>query len=150
MNIQRVKQGASITFYNGLYMIFIGIFFIVFYDFNMKNNFSHVTQPWGFFVKFSADVSYIFLLLNILLGIFLIAGGITLMYLSDFIYKRKEKFTWVMLFIIGIIFWAGLLTIFIFMKNIILIVLTFLGWASFVFGMLLPISYYLEKNYREF
>jgi len=150
MNIQRVKQGASITFYNGLYMVFVGIFCMFFYQFNMKNNFNGINQLWGFFIKFNPDISYIFFVLNLILAVFLIGGGITIMYLSDFIYKRKEKFTWVMLFIVGILFWASILTGFIFLKNIILIVLTFLGWASFVLGMLLPISYYLEKSYREY
>ncbi|MEN9626293.1 MAG: hypothetical protein RL557_621 [archaeon] len=150
MNIQRVKQGASITFYNGLYMIFLGIFFVFFANFNMKNNFNGIDQLWGFFLKYNADISYLFVLFNILIGIFLIASGIFIMYLSDFIYKRKEKFTWVVLFLSGIIGWAGLLTVFILMKNIILIILTFIGWAGFVFGMLLPIKYYLEKEYREY
>lgn len=152
MNIQRVKQGASITFYNGMYMIFLGIFFIFFTNFNMKNNFNgaKIGLPWGFFSTYNADVAYLFLLFNIIIGLFLIASGICIMYLSDFIYKRKEKFTWVVLFLSGIIVWAGLLTIFILMKNIILMILIFIGWASFVFGMLIPIQYYLEKEYREY
>jgi len=72
------------------------------------------------------------------------------MYLSDFIYKRKEKTTWVILFVSGIISWAGLLTISILVKNWILIVLDFIGWLTFILGMLIPINYYLEKKYREY
>jgi hypothetical protein len=58
--------------------------------------------------------------------------------------------TWVTLFISGIIAWGGLLLISILFKNQILIILSIVGWFSFVIGMLLPIKYYLEKNYREY
>ena len=34
--------------------------------------------------------------------------------------------------------------------NILLIILTAIGWLTFIFGMLLPIKYYLEKSYREY
>lgn len=150
MNIRRVKQGANITFCNGIYMILLGIYFMFFFNFNMKNNFNGISQLWGFFSKFNSEIAYIFILYNIMTGIFMISNGIIILYLSDFIYKRKEKFTWVILFLSGIISWAGLLTIFILMKNIILIILIFLGWLSFIIGMLIPISYYLEKEYREY
>ena len=72
------------------------------------------------------------------------------MYLSDFIIKRKDKMTWVVLFLSGLISWVGLLTISILFKNWVLIVLSFIGWLDFVVGMVLPIKYYLEKNYKEY
>ncbi|MEK6873012.1 MAG: hypothetical protein AABW90_03290 [Nanoarchaeota archaeon] len=150
MNIQRVKQGAKITLVNGIYMIFLGAFFIVLVNFNMKQNFNAINQLWGFFSKFNPEISFLFALFNILLGIFLISAGIIIIYLSDFIIKRKEKTTWVMLFLFGITNWVGLLIITILLKNIILISLTFIGWVSFIIGMLLPIQYYLEKGYREY
>ena len=150
MNIRRVKQGAKITLYNGIYMILFGIFYISFFQISMKINFNSIDQLWGFFAKFNPQIAHIFYLLNILIGIFLISSGILIIYLSDFIIKRKEKMTWVMLFISGIIIWAGLLTITILLKNYILIILSLIGWLMFVFGMLLPINYYLEKSYREY
>lgn len=150
MNIQRVKQGARIAFYNAIYMIILGIFIIFFIDFNMKSNFNSISQLWGFFEKYNSKISHMFVLLNVLTGIFLIALGIVNMYLSDFIIKRKEKMTWVVLFISGLVSWAGLLTVSILLENWYLIVLTFLGWLTFVIGMLLPIQYYLEKPYREY
>ncbi len=150
MNIHKVKQGAKITYYNGIYMILTGIFFIFFADYNMKQNFNSIEQLWGFFSKFNPEMSYIFYLFNIIIGIFLISQGITITHLSDFIIKRKEKMTWVILFIVGIISWAGLLTITILLKNILLITLAFIGWFMFILGMLLPIQYYLEKSYREY
>ena len=72
------------------------------------------------------------------------------LYLSNFIIKRKDKMTWVMLFIFGIISWAGLLTTTILFKNWLLIILSLIGWMVFVIGMLMPINYYLEKSYREY
>ncbi|MFA5258881.1 MAG: hypothetical protein WC979_05935 [Candidatus Pacearchaeota archaeon] len=150
MNIQRVKQGAKITFYTGVYMIVLGIFFIFFIDLNMRYAFSSTTKLWGFFLKYNWDVSYLFYLFNILTGILLISNGITISYLSDFIMKRKEKITWVMLFIIGITSWAGLLTVSVLFQSIILIALSFIGWLVFIIGMLIPISYYIEKPYREY
>ncbi|MEK6830495.1 MAG: hypothetical protein AABX77_00510 [Nanoarchaeota archaeon] len=150
MNIQRVKLGARITLINSIYMIFLGVFFIVLVNFNMKKNFNVINQLWGFFSKFNPEISFIFYLFNILIGVFLISSGIIMFYLSDFIIKRKEKMTWVMLFLFGITNWVGLLIITVLLKNLLLILLTFIGWVSFVFGMLLPIGYYLEKSYREY
>jgi hypothetical protein len=150
MNIQRVKQGARITFYNGIYMILFGAFYIFFVKYNMEKNFTSIDQLWGFFARYSADISYLFYLFNVLIGLFLISSGICVMYLSDFIIKRKDKMTWVVLFLSGLISWVGLLTISILFKNWVLIVLSFIGWLDFVVGMVLPIKYYLEKNYKEY
>lgn len=150
MNIQRVKQGASITYYSGLYTIIFGIFYIFFIRFNMKSNFNSINQLWGFFSKFNPEITFLFYLFNVLIGLFLISAGITTMYLSDFIYKRKEKMTWVILFLSGLISWVGLLIISILFKNWILIILSLIGWVSFILGMLLPINYYLQKPYREY
>ena len=150
MNIKRVKQGAKITLYNGIYSVLLGIFYIFFVNLNMIMNFNAISRLWGFFIKYEPEISRLFYLLNINIGIFLIVIGIIIIYLSYFIYKRKEKMVWVMLFISGIISWAGLLTITILMKNIVLIVLSSIGWVTFIFGMILPIRYYLEKEYREY
>tara|TARA_Y100000310_G_C20563006_1_gene754008 strand:- start:167 stop:619 length:453 start_codon:yes stop_codon:yes gene_type:complete len=150
MNIRRVKQGAKLTLYNGIFMILFGIFYAVFVQFNMKQNFNAINELWGFFAKFNPEITQLFLLFNILIGLFLISTGITIIHLSDFIIKRKDKMTWVTLFISGIIAWGGLLLISILFKNQILIILSLIGWFSFVVGMLLPINYYLEKSYREY
>lgn len=150
MNIQKVKQGAKITLYNGFYMILFGIFYIVFIKFNMEYNFNAIEELWGFFAKFNPEISYLFYLFNIIIGLFLISTGIFTIYLSDFIMKRKEKMTWVILFLSGIISWGGLLAISVLFKNLILVILSFIGWFSFIIGMLLPIKYYIEKRYREY
>ena len=150
MNIQKVKQGAKITFYNGIYMIFFGVIYVSFVRFNMMNNFDAISQLWGFFSKFNPEISNLFYFFNIIIGLFLISTGVTTIYLSDFIIRRKEKMTWAILFLSGILVWGGLLTISVLFKNLILVILSFIGWLSFVIGMLLPISYYLEKSYREY
>ena len=150
MNIKRVKQGARITFYNGIYMILFGGFYIGFIKFNMTQSFNAISELWGFFTKFNPEISTLFLLFNTLIGFFLISTGITVIYLSDFIMKRKEKMTWVILFLSGIISWGGLFIISFLFKNQILIALSFIGWLSFIIGMLLPIKYYMEKSYREY
>jgi len=150
MNIRKVKQGARITFYNGIYMILFGIFYIVFVKFNMKKSFNAINELWGFFSKFNPEISYLFYLFNVIIGLFLISTGIFTMYLSDFIMKRKEKMTWVVLFLSGLISWVGLLAISFLFKNPLLIGLSFVGWIIFIVGMLLPIRYYLEKGYREY
>ena len=150
MNIRRVKQGAKITLYNGIYMILFGVFYSVFFKFNMKQNFNAILELWGFFAKFNPEITKLFVLFNILIGLFLISTGITIIHLSDFILKRKEKMTWVILFLSGIITWGGLLFISILFKNPVLIILSLIGWVIFIIGMLLPIRYYLEKSYREY
>ncbi len=150
MNIKRVKQGARITYFNGVYMIFLGIFYIFFIKYNMKSSFKSIDELWGFFARYNPKITALFFLFNVLVGIFLISHGIVVMYLSDFILKRKEKMTWVVLFLSEIISWAGLLTVSILFKNWLLICLSFIGWSMFILGMLLPIRYYLEKGYREY
>ena len=150
MNIRKVKQGAKITWYNGIYMILFGMFYIGFVKFNMSSNFNAISELWGFFAKFNPEITFLFYLFNILIGLFLISTGITIMYLSDFILKRKEKITWVILFLSSLIVWVGILIISILFKNWILITLSFIGWLIFIIGMLLPIKYYLEKSYREY
>ncbi|MBS3079619.1 hypothetical protein J4218_05845 [Candidatus Pacearchaeota archaeon] len=150
MNIQRVKQGARITLYNGIYMILLGIYQVFFIKTNMRITFNSIFLLWGFFARYNSNVAYLFQLFNILIGILLISQGILIVYLSDFIIKRKEKMTWTILFLSGIISWAALLVISILFNNWLLIVLTAIGWLTFLLGMVIPIKYYIEKNYKEY
>ena len=150
MNIRRVKQGAKITLYNGIYMIILGFYYIFFIQQNMKINFSSISLVWRIFIKYNQEISSLFTLLNIMIGILLISNGILIIYLSYIIMKRKEKMPWVMLFLSGIIAWAGILTLTIILGNPQLIALSFIGWGVFTIGMLIPINYYLQKSYREY
>ncbi len=150
MNIKRVKQGSKITLFNGIYIILFGLYYIIFSNFNLKSSFRALALIWQIFEKYNPKIAELLSLLNFIIGILLIAIGIFIIYLSYYILKRKDKITWVVLFISGIIAWAGLLTINIFVKNIFLIALSIIGWFIFIIGMILPIRYYLEKTYREY
>lgn len=150
MNIHRVKQGARLTFYNGIYMSLLGLFSIFFNGYIMKTNFRAISELWGFFLRYDKNIANLFLFFIVVLGVIMISNGIFITYLSDYIMKRKEKITWVILFISGIISWVGLLIISILFKNWALIILSSIGWLSFVIGMIIPIRYYLEKSYREY
>lgn len=150
MNIQRVKQGAKITYYNGIYMVLIGLFYSIFSEYNIASSFRSISESWGFFLRYNPKIAHLFIFFYALVGILMISNGIFIVYLSDFIIKRKEKITWVMLFISGIIGWGGILVISILFENLMLIILSGLGWLSFVIGMVMPIRYYLEKSYREY
>ena len=150
LNIQRVKQGAKITFYNGVYMILLGLIYIIFAKFNMSVNFDSISQLWGFFEKYNPKIANLFILFNFLIGFLIISMGIILIYLSDFIIRRKEKMTWIVLVLIGITGWGSLLIISILSKNIFQIILNFIGWVTFIIGMLLPIRYYLDRGYMEY
>ena len=150
MNIQRVKLGAKITLYNGIYMILLGILEIFFLDYVMKQNFNAIDQLWGFFTRYNSDIAKIFNLQATIIGILLISQGIVIIFLSYFIIKRKDKMAWIILFLTGMISWAGLLIISILLKNLLLMGSMLLGWLSFIMGMLYPILYYLEKSYREY
>lgn len=150
MNIQKVKQGAKITLYNGAYMILFGIFQIFFAEFNMKKNFQAIDSIWPLFVKYNPKIYILFILSNISIGILLISLGVFIAYLSYFIIKRKDKMAWVILFVSGIVSWVGLLIISFLFKNWTLIILSLIGWIMFIFGMVLPIRYYIEKDYKEY
>ncbi len=150
MDIRKVKLGAKITFYNGIYMILFGTYLTIFSNLNMTQNFNTFSQLWGFFQRYNPQIALLFYLYNLIAGALLISQGITISFLSDFIIKRKDKMTWVILFISGIIAWASVLTITIIMQNLILIIISFIGWLIFTIGMLIPIKYYLQKQYREY
>ncbi len=150
MNIQNVKRGSKITLYNGVYAILLSLFYIFFGKFILKGNLKVVDSFWQLFSKYNPGLAYMLILINILLGLLLLSFGIMTIYLSIFIIKRKDKFAWVILFISGLITWAGLLTINFLIKNLLMIILAFVGWIIFIIGMVLPIRYYLQKSYPDF
>jgi len=149
--VQNINLGSRITFANGVYAIFLGIFYLVFTNFIMKINFRAIDGiSWGFFDKFNPEIGGLFFRLFILISLVIMAMGACIIYLSHIIKKKKEKDFWIVLFIIGIIFWTGLFVIEALNRNIYTIVLSFIGWLTFIMGMLIPIKYYLEKPYRDY
>ena len=150
MRVKLIRIGSLITLYNGIYAILVGLFFIFFSKFLILKYFESFPEIWEILVKkWLSDISNYFLIL-IYTGCLLISFGIFIIYISVFINKRKDKLAWVILFLAGIIGWAGMFVLNIFAKNIIISILSFVGWGSFIIGMLLPIKYYLKKEYPTF
>lgn len=149
--VQNIKFGSKITLLNGIYAIFLGFFYIIFSKFILNINFKSIKDiTWGFFYKFNPEIASMFGRLFILVGLIIIGTGGAIIYLSNTISRKKEKDLWIVLFIIGIIFWTGLFTIEALNKNPYTITASFIGWLSFVIGMLIPIKYYLEKPYDSY
>ena len=108
--LERIKQGAWLTLINGIYTILFGVVYMALMSFILKINFRHIEIVWQVFQKYNPDVNSMIVRLVILKGIFIIVIGIVIVYLSNYILKKKEKMAWVILFILGIIFWPAVLT----------------------------------------
>jgi len=146
MKLKLIKLGSVITLYNGIYAIFLGFFFIFFSKALISGYFESFPAVWEILVKkWISDFSQYFLIL-ISTGFLLISFGIFIICLSVFIIKRKDKLAWAILFLGGLIGWAGLFIINIIAKNLNMFILSFIGWVSFVLGMVIPIKYYLQKK----
>ncbi len=150
MRTKLINLGSKITFYNGIYAIFLGVFFIFASKFLILKYFKSFPEVWEILVKkWLSDISQYFLIL-IYTGFLLISFGVFVIYLSIFIIKRKDKLAWVALFLGGISGWAGLFVVNILAKNWMVVILSFIGWLSFIIGMLIPIKYYLQKELPNF
>lgn len=143
--IENIKLGALITKINGLYAILLGIAYIAFFEIMMQGIFKTIGDSWGFFDRYNPIISFLIHKQVILIGLLVIAMGICIVYLSSDISRRKEKMPWIVLFVVGIIFWSSFLTIEIFNKNWYAAIPAAIGWFSFIVGMLIPIKYYIEK-----
>jgi hypothetical protein len=113
-------------------------------------NFRSIDVIWQVFDKYNPAIGALFIKIMILKGIFIIAFGFIFIAFSSYILKKKDKSAWAVLFFIGIIFWASLLTLEIFSKNAYTIIASLFGWITFVIGMLLPIKYYMQKEYTDY
>ena len=148
--LQQIKRGAWFTLINGIYVILFGILYIALMNFILKINFKGIEIVWQVFAKYNPAINGMIIRLIILKGIFIIALGIMMIYLSSYILKKKEKATWIMLFIVGLIFWPSLLTFEILDHNVYTITASLIGWITFIIGMLLPIRYYMQRDYTEY
>lgn len=144
--LDRIKKGAGITMFNGIYTIIIGVFYLAFFNFILKTNFKAMDIVWQVFAKYNPAVNSLFVRLMILKGLFIIAIGVLIIYLSNHIAKKKEKITWITLFILGLIFWPSILTFEILDKNVYTITAALIGWVTFIVGMLIPIKYYIQRE----
>jgi hypothetical protein len=148
--LENIKRGSWITLLNGIYASIFGILYISFMSFILKTNFRQIETVWQVFQKYNPAINFMIVRLMILKAIFIIAIGIVIIYLSNSIIKKKEKPTWVILFIIGLIFWPALLTMEFLDGNIYTIVASFIGWITFIIGMLIPLKYYTQREYSEY
>lgn len=150
MRVRLIKLGSFITLYNGIYAIILGFFFIFYSKFLISKYFERFPEVWEILVKkWLSDISQYYLIL-MYTGFLLISFGIFIIYLSVFIIKKRDKFAWVVLFLAGILGWAGMFVVNILAKNVLVIVLSFIGWVSFVIGMTIPLKYYIKKEIPEF
>lgn len=150
MRIKLIRFGALMTLYNGIYAILLGVFFIIYSKTLIYKYFESFPEIWEILVKkWLSDISQFFLIM-IYVGFLMISFGIFVIYLSIFILKRKDKLAWVFLFSGGLFGWAGLVVINVIARNWMITLLSFVGWLSFITGMLVPIKYYLQKEIPNF
>ena len=150
MKIKLIRLGSIITLYNGIYASILGFFFIFFNKFMISKYFEEFPEVWDILVKkWISEISQYHLIL-IYTGFLLVSFGIFIIYLSVLIMKKRDKLAWVVLFSGGIFGWAGVFVINILAKNLIMVIVSFVGWASFVLGMIIPIRYYIRKEIPVF
>jgi hypothetical protein len=150
MKVRKIRLGSLITLYNGIYAIIYGIILIFFKNLIMQEYFIKAQVSWNIFTDSFPYRADIYLALLTMKGFMLVCFGIFIIYLSYFILKRKDKLAWVVLFTSGILGWASLFIVNLITGSWILRGLSFIGWASFVLGMIIPLKYYLGKNYQTF
>lgn len=148
--LENIKRGARITTFNGIYAILLGIVYLGFFKLILKQNFEAISVVWQVFAKYNPAINSLFIKLMIIKGLFIITLGIVIIYLSTYILKKKDKATWVALFIIGLIFWPSLLTFEILDKNWYTAGAAFFGWLTFIIGMLIPIGYYMQREETDY
>jgi len=147
MKTRLIRLGSLITLYNGIYAIVYGILILIFSKIIIAEYFRKNPIPWSLFTvnfQYPAKLYYSLMFTDAFL---LISLGIFIIYLSYFILKRKDKLSWIILFLAGIISWGGLFIVHIIMGSLIITILSFIGWVSFAAGMIIPIKYYIHKEY---
>ncbi len=150
MKLKLIKWGSLLTLYNGIYAIIMGFFMVVFSKFLIKKYFEPFPEIWDILVKkWISDISQYHLIL-IYTGFLLVAFGIFVIYLSIFVMKKKDNLAWFVLFFGGLLGWASIFIVNILAKNLVMGLLGFIGWASFIIGMLIPVKYYIQKGYPRF
>jgi len=145
--VQNIKTGSRVTLFNGIYAMALGVLYLGFYKFMIKINFKAIDAVWQIFTKYNPELSSMLIRLMILKGIFIIIMGFTIAALSSYIIKKKDKHAWVMLFIIGLVFWGALIAMEVLDGNYYAVAASTIGWIMFIIGMLIPLKYYMQKEY---
>jgi len=146
MRIKLIRLGSLITLYNGIYAIVYGILIIIFNKIILSEYFRKIPVSWRIFERSFPVRAKLYSYLLFTHGFFLISLGILIIFLSYFILKKRDKLAWVILFFAGLIIWASLFIINFITGSWLIFILSFIGWASFVLGMLIPIKYYIKKE----
>ena len=150
MKTKLIRFGSLMTLYNGIYAIIYGVLTLIFSKMIIAEYFRKNPISWSSFTvnfQYPAQFYYSLMLTHAFL---LISLGIFIIYLSYYILKRKDKLAWLVLSSSGVISWASLFLIHVTIGSLIITILSFVGLASFIAGILLPIKYYLQKSYHEF
>ena len=148
--VENIKRGSKITLFNGIYTIILAIVYLSTLRIIAKMNFKVINVVWQVFDKYNPTITFLFIKLMILKSIFMLIFGIIIIAFSIYLMRRKDKTAWVILFFTGLLFWASLLTLDIMDKNPYTITASFIGWLMFIIGMLIPIRYYLEREYTDY
>jgi hypothetical protein len=148
--LQNIKRGAWFTIFNGIYAVLFGILYVALFSFILRNNFSAIDVVWQVFAKYNPSISQLIVKLMIFKGIFIITIGILIIYLSIYLLKKKDRDTWIMLFIIGLLFWPSLLTFEVLDGNWYTASAVTVGWITFIIGMLIPIKYYSNREFTDY
>lgn len=148
--LENIKRGARLTLFNGIYAVLLALFHLIFFNFILKTNFKSMDIVWQVFSKYNPQINTLILRLLLLKGIFILAIGIFIIYFSSYIIKKKDKASWITLFVVGLIFWPSLLTFELLDKNLYTAGAAFFGWLTFIIGMLIPIRYYTQREYEEY
>ncbi len=150
MKASLIRLGSKITLYNGIYAIAYGVFIVIFGKLLLSEYFRKIPLNWNIFSENFPERAGLHFSLLLVQAFFLISIGIFTIYLSYIILKRKDKLAWVVLFSGGIISWASFFIINALIGSWIIRALSFVGWVSFVIGMVIPIKYYVSKELPRF
>ena len=148
--IENIKKGSKITYFNGIYAMILGVLYIILFKLILIINFSNIAIVWDVFARYNSALYFLFVKLIIFKGLLIFAMGVAITYLSNYIIKKKDKAAWVVLFILGIIFWTSLLVLEILDRNIYTASAVGIGWIIFLIGMLIPMGYYMQKGYEDY
>jgi hypothetical protein len=148
--VENIKSGSKWTLVNGIYAILLGIAYLATLGFFIRRGFRSIDVVWQVFSKYNPEIANMLIRMIIIKAILIILIGVMIVALSYHILKKKDKVAWITLFVTGLIFWGSILTLEIMQGDLYLIVPHFIGWITFIIGSLLPVRYYLQRDYTEY
>jgi len=150
MRTKLIGLGSLITLYNGIYAVAYGLLMIIFGKIVLSEYFRKIPLNWRIFAENFPERAGLHFSLLLIQAFFLISLGVFIVYLSYFILKKRDKLAWVVLFSGGIISWASFFIINVLIGSPVIMIFSFIGWVSFVVGMIIPLKYYIQKELPRF